>query len=500
MSAMSSAMASPSISDASHLSGSTKKMAHLKSNIQVNLENHYNSKIYTSSSPVKGTVTITTKRDVRFDALQIVLIGNTKTRVDGVNSPHEITHTFLKMVMPIPESTYPVPRTLETGRTYTVPFNFVIPHQLTINACHHTALSGLVQDQHCLLPPSMGNSSWEKDDMAPQMAHVEYCVKARVIREDGVDGKRTRIMEAVTPLRVLPASVEEPPLVITEKDTLYAMTKTKTVRKNLLSSKLGHLIASATQPGPAVLGSDARSIVSRPATEIQLQFEPASIDVAPPKILSVSGKVKAHTFFSGGTISTFPNLGEWNQQFVPDKRGAYSTSAALAPMPTPEARWTQHLTDAARRDSGYSSENSPDNAESGRSGRKRASKSTSGGASPIFHTASIQVPITLPVDNKTFVPTFHSCIASRVYTVQLSVVVAAGSGSTTINLTVPLQVAIESDLQPQYDAGLPSFEAAVEAAEGAEADAHLQPRVLAVPEQHFRDTSILPAYPMVAVR
>ena len=159
----------------------SKSMAYPRSDIRVNLKDHYSSKVYTSSSPITGDVTITTKREVPFDQIQILLLGQTKTSFEGVSVPQDITHTFLKMMMPIPDSTYPTPRVLEPGQTYTIPFNFVVPNQLTINACNHERLADQMQDHHVLLPPSLGG--WERDDMAPKMARVEYSVKARVLRE-----------------------------------------------------------------------------------------------------------------------------------------------------------------------------------------------------------------------------------------------------------------------------------------------------------------------------
>ncbi|KAK0643449.1 arrestin [Cercophora newfieldiana] len=461
-----------------------------KSNIDVNLSDHYRSKIYSSSSPIKGDVTITTKRDVPFDSIQILLMGHTKSRVEGMN-PHDVTHTFLKMTMPIPESLYPVPRILETGRTYTIPFNFVIPNQLTINACNHRRQSDRLQDHHVLLPPSMGH--WEKDDMAPEMAKVEYQIKARVLREDDLGGKNVRIMEAIQTINVLPASVEEPPLNITEQDRLYAMHKTKSLRRNLLASKLGRLTATAIQPTPAVLKADGLHMASTPMAQVNLSFEPSSADITPPKISGVSGKVTAITFFSSGTISTYPNLGDWNQPFASaEKRGSYSTSVGLPPLATPKARWSQYLTSPARRDSGYASET---NEESDSSSQKSKSKrrrqsSISGGASPVYHMAELQIPIALPTDKKMFIPTFHSCIASRVYTLHLSLAVSVGTATSTVSLTVPLQVAVEGNFE-QDGGDLPSFEAAVEE---AEADAHLRPRVLSAPQQEFTETSVLPGY------
>ncbi|KAJ4392607.1 hypothetical protein N0V85_006926, partial [Neurospora sp. IMI 360204] len=334
-----------------------KPAPYQRSNIDINITNHYSSKVYTSSSPVVGDVTITTKRDVRFDDIEIILLGNTRTRTEGVNSPAEIAHTFLKLVMPIPSSTYPVPRVLETGRKLTIPFEFVIPNQLTIGACNHNVQTDQVRDQHVLLPPSMGKE-WEKDDMSPTMVSVEYTIKARVFRQPNVGGKRIRIMEARKSIQVLPASPEEPPLNITENDKLYCMYKKKSLRK-LLSTKVGTLTAEAIQPRAAILQPNGRTMTSAPMAQIRLKYEPTSSQqlLTPPSITNISGKVTAHTFFNSGTVPAFPNMGNWTADVSTDKRGVYSTSVPLRKISVVQPTWQQHHYSLfERRDSGYASD------------------------------------------------------------------------------------------------------------------------------------------------
>ncbi|KAK4204077.1 hypothetical protein QBC40DRAFT_273330 [Triangularia verruculosa] len=491
MAATASSTSASSAHDSNEFPPVTRDLPFPKSDIRVHLKDHYHAKIYTSGSPVKGRVTITTKRDVRFDSIQIVLIGNTKASFDGMSFPQEITHTFLKMVMPVPESSYPLPKVLETGETYTIPFNFVIPSQLTINACNHKRLSDQLQDHHVLLPPSMGGG-WEKDDMAPRMTRVEYSVKARVLREtvsatgprpEDTVVKKTRIMEGVHNIQVLPSTPEEPPLNITPKDRLYTMTKSKTLRKSfILSTKLGKITAEAHQPSAAVISSDGKSLVSRPSMRVSLTFDPEhpSNIASPPQITSVSGKLTAHTFFSSGTISDYPNLGEqWNTPYVTDRRGQFFTSVSLPPVSSlPEISWTQRMRNQ-RRDSGYGTESS----SSSPPARKEKQNS------PVYLTSTVDIPISLPTDKKTFVPTFHGCIASRVYTLSLSLNIGTSSekkkktnSRTRVSLTVPLQIAVEQPPSQGVASGLelPTFEE-------AQADEHLRPRVLQVMSEEMRE-------------
>ncbi|KAK1778587.1 hypothetical protein QBC45DRAFT_160154 [Copromyces sp. CBS 386.78] len=525
--------------------GGNKVAPYQRSNIDINITNHYSSKVYTSSSPIDGDVTITTKRDVRFDSIEIILLGYTRTRTEGVNSPAEIAHTFLKLVMPIPTSTYPVPRVLENGRTLTIPFNFVIPNQLTIGACNHNVHTDQVRDQHVLLPPSMGKD-WQKDDMSPTMASVEYAIKARVFRQPNVGEKRVRIMEARKSIQVLPASPEEPPLNITENDKLYCMYKKKSLRK-LLSTKVGTLTAEAIQPRAAILTPNGRTMTSTPMAQIRLKYEPTSASqqlLTPPSITNMSGKVTAHTFYNSGTVPAFPNMGNWTADFSTEKRGVYSTSVPLRKISmVQQPTWQQHSYSLERRDSGYASDVSTPRYQNNSSSEgeitpginsdndtrqlisppapKPSKTSSSKPTSPIFFTATlpIPVPLHLPLDKRTFIPTFHSCIVSRVYTLTLSMTASvSGSATTTFSLTMPLQVAVEWDPEQQEQQrvdgqGLPHFESLYpypyphvqqhgrgmdmmmtsqeeEEAEGADADAHLRPRVIGLPpDEWYRERS-----------
>ncbi|EON96561.1 putative arrestin protein [Phaeoacremonium minimum UCRPA7] len=516
--------ASTSASDASSFSGYARKMAHPKSNMNIHLDNHFKSKIYTSSSPISGNVTITTQRDVRFDSVEIILLGVARTRVDGVSSPHESSHTLLKIPMPIPESSYPVPRVLEAGREYSIPFNFILPNHLTLNACGHRVDSDAVHQSHLSLPPTMGfvQGLWEKDDLAPQMATIEYSVKARIYKDPEMNGRPLKIMEATEPIKVLPAYAEEPPLNITKNDKLYRMTKTKSLRKNIISGKLGRLTASAPQPGAAFIGPDGK-VASNTAAQVELKFEPSSPDVAPPKITSMSGKITAHTYYSAGPISSFPNLSDFNSGFSIERRGSYSTSVPVFSSPLDNITWATQVIQE-RRDSGYATESdartdsehsAPERSRRGskqlhtkqarKSSASASASAPSASASPVFHAATLHVPIHLPAAKRTLLPTFHSCIVSRVYTLTLSLTLSpsagstASSSSTTLSLTLPLQIGVDTAgspahlrLQQENPAGLPSFEAAVQE---AEVDEFLRPRLLSVPDVQFsRDPSALPGY------
>lgn len=496
---MSSSSSSATGSDASSHTGSSGRTTFTKFQMEIQLRNHFRSKVYNTGAPIEGDVVISTHRHVRFDSLQIILLGLARTRVEGVGAPHATTHTFLKLAMPVPQSAYPVPRVFEAGHTYRVPFNFVVPPHLTIGACAHGVDADHVRDHHLSLPPTVG--FWERDDLSPQTARIEYCVKARVMRSPEADEAAAaaalgiKLMEAAEQVTILPTFNELPPVTVGKPDRLYRTSKSKTLRKNLLASKVGRVTASATQPSAVFLRADGLS-TSETAARVQLEFEPASADAAPPRVTAVSGKLAAYTFYSSMAMTSLPDLvgtGTARSSAVLDRRASYATTVPLFSTHVDGFRWAELRMKhhQSRRDSGYST-----------SGELAA---TTTSPSPVLHTCDIEVPVRLPAAAaggkgrgraKTFIPSFYSCIVSRVYVLQLSVTLAgsgAGSGSTTLSLRLPLQIAAE----PGAEAGLgiveelPDFETALEE---AEADRHLRPRVLSMPDHRFVETSVLPSY------
>ncbi|KAI1207981.1 uncharacterized protein F4807DRAFT_160958 [Annulohypoxylon truncatum] len=458
-----------------------------KPSMTIHINNHYQSKVYTTGSEVSGYVVINSQSDVRFDIIQVVLLGTSKTRMDAVNIPQVTSHTFLKLVMPIPESFYPVPRIFEAGINHTMPFTFVIPGTLTLNACNHGVANDSVQEHHVRLPPTMG--SWEKDDFAPNMSRIQYAIKARAYKEDITGEQSMKVMEAVQEIKVLPAASEDAPLNITKHDDLYTMTKSKNLRKTIISPKSGRVSVTASQPGPAMLSPDGQTMT--PITvPLDLEFVPASSEVHPPKVTGISSKVTAITYFSPGGINHFPNLRDWHRAFGVESRGSYSGTTSVSTGRFEQVRWTRHLSAQARRDSGYDSDGLT-SSDSDQVPKTAPKKSKGSLTSPIYHTANIQVPIELPVHKKTFVPTFHSCITSRVYLLWITVTLVSGGTSAHVTLGVPLQIGVNSVESLRHYAELPpSFEEA----EGVDVDDYLRPRVMSVPSVEFHQNEALPGY------
>ena len=450
------------------------------------LENHEDGKRYTTFDPVTGKVEITAPQDARFDEIRITLEGSIRTFVENL-SPHSTkarttaTHNFLKLSMPIRDSEYPQPRIAEAGRTYTFPFNFNIPDQLLPRSCSHRCLSDNVYEAHLRLPPSMGSRELSgQDDLAPEMGKVTYSIKVKVVRNRERDGEERVLVEGSKKIHIVPASPEEPPMSVSSADKDYILCKSKSLKKGMFSGKLGKITVTAAQPSALVLPSPASPCV--PVTTIatvNLRFDPHEISSQPPRLGGLTTKIKASTYYAARPAVMFPSHLNMVQQFE-STRGVYDTTTPLSSRCVEAVAWTKHTPSPAymRRNSASSTSSDSDSSLPPSSSQKDKP----------YYTAEIVVPITLP-STKTWIPTFHSCILSRTYTIEQTLTIhtpGTGVPASSVNLRLPVQIAAKGDLTRR--ATLTPEEAA---AELVAADEFLRPRVLEMPSPELVGNSVL---------
>ncbi|KHN97945.1 arrestin [Metarhizium album ARSEF 1941] len=471
----------------------TKHIVSQRLDIQIKIERHFNSKIYTSGSTISGQAVVKTQKDTRFDDFDIIFSGIAATRLDFVQQyPSHSFRPFMKLRMPIERSALPDNCVFEAGKTYTIPFNFVVPHHLTIGACNHYCSSPAVQEQHLRLPPTVG--FWERADQAPDMVLIEYSVKARAYRAASeAGGTPQKIMEGYHILKVLPACPEDAPLDVTFRDERYNLSRTKTIRKKLFSVKAGKLTVTAAQPSAVMLSADGHH-ASDSVVRMNLEFAPTSTDFFPPKINSVSGKLVSSTFFGAAPSGLLPNLGS-RATYTANPSLSYTVSNNIFNNKSVEKLvWRVHNV-SRRRDSGYSSFGNADEEQSETECSDDALKK--GKRCPIRHSAVMDVPFSIPITKKIFLPTFHSCLISRTYTLHLSM--SVGVANTTMSLAIPLQIGVETIYEPQYG-GLPSFESVMTADEGAVVGGQLDGRITQFPELMEHTDSMLPGYDEIGRR
>lgn len=91
-----------------------------------------------------------------FDDFDI-FTGISATRLDFVQQyPSHSFRPFMKLRMPIAPTALPELKLFKGGKTYMVPFNFVVPHQLTLGSCTHHCTIPAVLEKHLRLPPTVG--------------------------------------------------------------------------------------------------------------------------------------------------------------------------------------------------------------------------------------------------------------------------------------------------------------------------------------------------------
>ncbi|KAF2177635.1 arrestin [Zopfia rhizophila CBS 207.26] len=476
--------------------------------IEINLDNSHGTHgryvtSYSTMDTIEGTVSVTANHDTRFEDIEIAFVGTSQVYVDrltttpSVSGRTEATHRFLTLKQPINEADLPQPRCLTAGKTYVFPFIFTVPDQLLPRACPHRIASDHVRATHLALPPSLGDPELAGfgttllDDLAPEMSRITYGIKVRITQVREADGSVSLLSEKMRKVRVKPIFEEQPPLNIDPSDPEYRIRQEKNIRKGLFKGKLGTLTAQSSQPKPLVIPG-ARSTCNGLITtmsQVLLRFDPADENNVPPRLCSLTSKIKVTTFYASAPRQNFPNRASLGIDLT---QGLYQETVSLSSLCVASAQWERHSSDEnpdpnesiTRRDSGISdlSTNSDDPPSTG---ILTASKNYHGKP---FYTAKILVPISLP-DNKNFIPTFHSCLISRVYSLSLTVSVhAPGVSDPSLSLKVPIQVCAEGSASGNERARARSAEAVA----AQEADDLFTPRSVAPPGPGARGREDLP--------
>lgn len=405
-------------------------------------------KTYTTLDRIEGAVTVNAPFDTPFDTLDIEFVGTSRTYVERLTTAAAATgrseafHQFLKLQQPGLQEYFPEDLVLRAGVTYDFPFVFAVPQHLLPRVCQHGVHSDAVREAHLRLPPTFGDKdlavrSKGDDDMAPDMASVRYgiFVKITELKYKGEDVWRSIVSSKARRLRVIPAVEEQPPLDVHKEDGEYMMRREKTVRKGMLKGKVGTLVMEAAQPTPLQLKSyDNPQSRSTTMATVMLRFDPLDDTLPPPRLGSLATKLKVLTYFASTARRTFPSK---NVSFLDLSQGVHNEQLSLSSRCMANLEWQKedprNPQTIYRRDSAMST----GSLELGAT--PEPSEGYKGGA---YYTARILVPIHLP-STKAFVPTFHSCLISRVYVLKLDLSMSNLGIGSSMDLKVPVQVSSE---------------------------------------------------------
>ena len=450
---------------------------------------------YTSLDEIKGEATIISQTDLKFEEIYITFEGATRTYVEKIattsptNGKTEAFQNFLRLVQPMDPSAFPEPRVLEAHKNYKFPFTFVVPERLLPQSCTHPKSENFPEGAHQDLPPSLGDPMLATvgkslvDDMCPDMATITYSVKCRMTSGRGPSGKHMILAEGSKKVRVIPAVEEAPPLAVEggEKDD-YCLRKEKSIQRGVFRKKLGRLTAEASQPKSLRLHSirsDSTCPVSTMAT-VKVRFDPADEKCEPPKLDALAVKLKVATFFASVPLRDIPTKS--NEFHYSSVKGIFVDSVALnSRCLAGNAQWTLYTPDSSSQENGIHAVNYNPTTPLPSCSYKAKS----------FYTANIVVPISLPEKgNKVFLPSFHSCLMSRVYALDLSLSIVPPKATVTdptLHLKLPIQISCEPS--PQAQQRLTSQQANALASQ--EANDFFNPRSIAPPADEYVGNSTI---------
>jgi hypothetical protein len=318
------------------------------------------------------------------------------------------------------------------------------------------------------------------DDLAPDMVKIVYAIRVRVLRTRERDGKIVVLTDRSRKIRVIPAIPEAPPMHIPADDKEYTLSVTKQLRKGMFAGKLGKITISASQTKALAIPSSSSTTETTIMATLKLRFDPSETNIQPPRLGSLTSKIKSSTFYAIKPLSDLASRGSMLVAYELS-RGIYTTSTSLATRCVENVSWTHHHPQPIRRDSGYSTSSATSSDSS--SSEVTVTPPTHG-----WYEASILVPLTLPA-SKTWLPTFHSCLASRIYSLDMSLSVhtpGTGVPSSTISLRLPVQISSGPE------GVLAGALGASTQAEQEEVEDYLRPRIISVPEEGFVMGSVLP--------
>lgn len=424
---------------------------------------------YTSRDHIQGVVSITARCDTPFDEIYVTFEGTTKTFVEKVstalpaNGRTEAFHVFLRLIQPIDAESLPGDRILKAGQTYSIPFTFVVPERILPQSCTHSPANIKIHDLHLNLPPSLGDPMAASignillDDMAPEMAVVSYAVKFRLFHGRNSSGKLGLVADTARKLRIMPASAEQRPIPFPGglKDD-YRPRKEKVIKRGMFKGgKLGCLTMESSQPKSLRLPPLHSAFSSRhtpssaysscpPVTTmatVNLRFDPTDSSFRPPKLSTLTTKLKVATFFSSTPLTDLPT--RITDFHYSSSKGVHVETIQLSSRCVASAQWARH---------------SPTSSPSSSTPTSFFPTASSFYNGAVFYTTQILVPVTLPSSNnttKTFIPTFHSCLVSRTYTLDLYLGTQA-VGTTNLHIKLPVQISMkggrEEEDAPEYSA------------------------------------------------
>lgn len=333
------------------------------------------------------------------------------------------TQRFMRLNQPVDEPLLSEGMVLEPGRTYRLPFLFVVPSGLLPQACQHPCEHAEIKCHHLNLPPSLGLGFYPNPkgkncfspSLEPDTASIAYAIRFKATEVNPKTNLPIISADRAHKIHVLPNLPEMPPILVPGDSTTYQLSK-EIVVKELNGGELGRLTATASQPKAIQLGQ----IHSRPMQPtpkmltIDLDFLPANHNQFPPRPKKVQSKLNAVTHFGIEPYEDLPD--RIQQRYLYPLHHSFCRNISLPSLDITSVHWE-------KRCSGV---------DVTASGEKKST----------VYTASVSLPIVLP-ETVVYTPTFFSCLISRTYSLKVDIsfnVRHKVPFASKVSLTIPIQI------------------------------------------------------------
>ena len=402
--------------------------------------------IYQTGDQIKGDIFFKPCRDIILRNVCITFEGTTPRDVDAINivanvlgicigitkatiwEPNIETRTgcpcttqrFMRLNQPVDEPLLSEGMVLEPGRTYRLPFLFVVPSGLLPQACQHPCEHTEIKCHHLNLPPSLGLGFYPNpkgknrfsSSLEPDTASIAYAIRFTAIEVKRETNLPITSVDRAHKIHVLPKLPEMPPILIPGDNTTYQLSKVIAV-KQLNREKLGRLTATASQPKAIQLGQIHSRPMQPTPTMLAINFEFLSVNHnrSPPKPKKIQSKLNAVTHFGIEPYEDLPD--RIQQRYLYPRHRSFCRNITLSSPDIISVHWVKQCSEM---DGTASGENKN-----------------------VVYTASISLPIVLP-ENVVYTPTFFSCLVSRTYSLRVDAFFNKVPFMSKVSLTIPIQI------------------------------------------------------------
>ncbi|KAJ5939719.1 arrestin (or S-antigen) N-terminal domain protein [Penicillium verhagenii] len=390
---------------------------------------------YTTGDRIEGTAVILVDYDTPFNEIEISFKGEARVLVERRACPGTsgAGYRFLNIRQSVEHFEDLRNCVLKAGHPYEFTFLFMVPERLSPHICQHQFRNCHIGKYHAMLPPTIGKQPCNEDenrsseDMTLEMTKVFYTIEVRILDKCPTSNPQIRILaNSIKVIRVVPTVQEDATLDLADQ-TYFCARKENKVKRNFLQPSIGRMVASCAQPKAIQLlisNSEGKERVASIAT-LKLEFHPAG-DEKPPDLHSIVCKLRISTFYSVFPWQDFP----YRFGTLPLSRAGQGLKTSVLPvckMRVATQQWQKHSKPS--NDDRFEFSLCSDNPSASLAGAT-------------YYTAAIVIPLRLP-NSKSFVPTFHSCLISRTYSLDMSLSYNSPGMSihaSSISLNVPIQM------------------------------------------------------------